>query len=120
MTADNTNLLIIMADEHQAGAMGCAGHPIVKTPYLDSLAQGGTRFTNAYTPSPICVPARAAFATGYCTHQTGYWCNAHPYDGRIKGWAHRLQESEISVLSIGKLHYRNETTPTGSVILWVQ
>ena len=113
MTADNTNLLIIMADEHQAGAMGCAGHPIVKTPYLDSLAQGGTRFTNAYTPSPICVPARAAFATGYCTHQTGYWCNAHPYDGRIKGWAHRLQENEISVLSIGKLHYRNETTPTG-------
>ena len=105
MTSNNPNLLIIMSDEHQTGAMGCAGHPIVKTPNLDTLAKNGTQFTNAYTPSPICVPARAAFATGHYTHQTGYWCNAHPYDGRIKGWTHRLQENNTPVLSIGYLHF---------------
>ena len=113
MTSNNSNLLIIMSDEHQTGAMGCAGHPIVKTPNLDTLAKNGTYFTNAYTPSPICVPARAAFATGYYTHQTGYWCNAHPYDGKIKGWTHRLQENNTPILSIGKLHYRDEADPTG-------
>ena len=59
-----SNLLVIMSDEHQARAMGCAGHDFVQTPHLDRLAARGTRFTNAYTPSPICVPARVVFATG--------------------------------------------------------
>jgi len=63
------NLLVIMSDEHQSCAMGCAGHDFVKTPNFDKLAGKGTRFTNAYTPSPICVPARAAFATGRYAHQ---------------------------------------------------
>jgi len=55
--------------------MGCAGHPFVQTPHLDARAARGTRFTNAYTPSPICVPARAAFATGKYAHQTRNWDN---------------------------------------------
>ena len=62
------NLLIIMSDEHQSRALSCAGHPIAKTPHLDALAARGTRFSNAYTPSPICVPARAAFASGKYVH----------------------------------------------------
>ena len=113
MTIAPTNLLFIMSDEHQMGAMGCAGHPIVKTPNLDRLASEGTRFEAAYTASPICVPARAAFATGRRVHDTGYWCNAHPYDGKVKSWGHRLQETGHTVLSIGKLHYRDEADPTG-------
>ena len=64
-----SNLLVILSDEHQSRAMGCAGHPFVQTPNLDRLAARGTRFTNAYTPSPICVPARASFATGLYVHQ---------------------------------------------------
>ena len=59
-----TNLLILMSDEHRRDAMGCMGHPLVQTPHLDALAARGTRFTNAYTPSPMCVPARAALACG--------------------------------------------------------
>jgi choline-sulfatase len=51
------NTLVILSDEHQARAMSCAGHPLVKTPNLDRLAVRGTRFTNAVTPCPICVPA---------------------------------------------------------------
>src|SRR6478752_7197998 len=57
-----TNVLFILSDEHQHNLMGCAGHPLIKTPALDALAQRGTRFSNAYTPSPICVPARASLA----------------------------------------------------------
>ena len=113
MSVAPANLLFIMSDEHQSGAMGCAGHPIARTPHLDRLASEGTRFAAAYTASPICVPARAAFATGRPVHETGYWCNAHPYDGRVKGWGHRLQETGHTVLSIGKLHYRDEADPTG-------
>ncbi|MEM9319974.1 MAG: sulfatase-like hydrolase/transferase [Pseudomonadota bacterium] len=107
------NLLIVMSDEHQARAMSCAGHPIAQTPNLDALAARGTRFTNAYTPSPICVPARAAFATGRHVHDIGLWDNAMPYDGSIPGWGHALQEGGIGVESIGKLHYRSEEDPAG-------
>lgn len=107
------NLIVIMSDEHQARALGCAGHPFVQTPNLDSLAARGTRFANAYTPSPICVPARASFATGLYPHQTRLWDNAMPYTGAIRGWGHALQEKGVPVESIGKLHYRDEDDPAG-------
>jgi choline-sulfatase len=107
------NLLILMSDEHQARAMGCAGHPLVRTPHLDALAARGLRFTEAYTPSPICVPARASFATGQPVHKTRLWDNAMPYDGSIPGWGHALQAGGVPVESIGKLHYRSQEDPAG-------
>ena len=108
-----SNLLVIMSDEHQARALGCAGHPFVQTPHLDALAARGVRFSNAYTPSPICVPARASFATGLYPHQTRLWDNAMPYTGAIPGWGHALQTAGVPVESIGKLHYRAEEDPNG-------
>lgn len=111
MTAHN--LLVIVSDEHQARAMGCAGHPFVRTPNLDALADRGTRFEAAYTPCPICVPARAAFATGRHVHQIRHWDNAMPYTGSIPGWGHALQARGVPVESIGKLHYRAKEDPAG-------
>ena len=108
-----SNLLVIMSDEHQARAMGCAGHPFVRTPCIDSLAARGLRFTNACTPSPICVPARASFATGMHVHQTRLWDNAMPYAGQLPGWGHALQDKGVRVESIGKLHYRAEGDASG-------
>ena len=107
------NILLIMSDEHNPKMLGCYGHDQVKTPNLDKLAARGTRFTAHYTNSPICIPARAAFATGRYTHETRYWDNALPYDGEVKGWGHRLQEEGYKVESIGKLHYRHEDLNTG-------
>lgn len=107
------NLLVIMSDEHQGRAMGCAGHGFVKTPNLDRLAAQGTRFTNAYTPSPICVPARASFATGNYVHEIRNWDNAMPYTGETRGWGHALQDKGVRVESIGKLHYRRDEDDTG-------
>ncbi len=108
-----TNLVVIMSDEHHPRAMGVAGHPFVQTPNLDRLAASGTRFDAAYCNSPICVPCRASFATGRYVHQLGTWDNAMAYDGSVRGWGHALQENGHRVDSIGKLHYRNETDPTG-------
>jgi choline-sulfatase len=107
------NLLILMADEHNPKMLGCGGHPLVKTPNLDALAARGTRFTDAYTTCPICVPARASFATGRYINDIEYWDNSIAYDGRVQGWGHRLQAAGIPVESIGTLHYRNEADPVG-------
>lgn len=107
------NLVVIMSDEHQSRAPSCAGHPFVKTPNLDRLAARGIRFTDAYTPSPICVPARAAFASGRYVHDIRLWDNAMPYTGKPRGWGHALQDKGVRVESIGKLHYRHEEDPAG-------
>lgn len=113
MTSPCYNTLILLTDEQDARALGCAGHAFVNTPHLNALAARGTRFVNAFTPSPICVPARASLATGRWVHQIGYWDNAMGYDGRVPGWGHRLIEKGHRVESIGKLHYVNDKAPTG-------
>ncbi|HQI75158.1 MAG TPA: sulfatase-like hydrolase/transferase, partial [Candidatus Latescibacteria bacterium] len=59
-TARNPNLLFIMTDQQRRDALSCMGSRFVHTPSLDRLAVEGVRFTNAITPSPICVPARAS------------------------------------------------------------
>ncbi len=100
------NLLVIMSDEHSPQVMGCAGHPDVLTPNVDALAASGTRFANATCASPICVPARAALATGRHIFETGYWDNTDAYDGRTPSWHHALRGAGHEVVSIGKLHYR--------------
>lgn len=58
------NILLIMTDQMRGDCMGIAGHPDVKTPYLDHLAATGVRFSNAYTACPSCIPARCALHTG--------------------------------------------------------
>jgi choline-sulfatase len=107
------NVLFILSDEHNPHVLGAAGHPLVKTPHLDRLATAGTRFRWAYSPSPICVPARAALATGRHVHEIGYWDNAQAYDGRVPSWGHRVQQAKGRCVSIGKLHYRDGADPTG-------
>lgn len=106
MATTPQNLLVIMSDEHNKAVLGHAGHPVVQSPALDALAARGTRFTAAYTPSPICVPARGAFATGLPVHRTAFWDNAIAYDGSIPSWHHALRARGHHVASIGKLHFR--------------
>ncbi len=113
MKTNKENLIIIMSDEHQGSALGCLGHPFVKTPNLDELANNGVIFSNAYTSCPICVPARASFATGLPVHKNRLWDNAMPYYGQIPSWGHCLQSNNISVESIGKLHYRSQDDDDG-------
>lgn len=103
---DKTNLIFIMSDEHNKRVLGCYGHPMIRTPNLDRLAAAGTRFTDAYTNCPICVPARASFAAGRYVHQVRCWDNAIAYKGTPPSWGHRLMAQGHRVTSIGKLHYQ--------------
>ncbi len=104
--AQPTNVLVIMSDEHNRKLAGYAGHPVVQTPHLDALAAAGTEFTAAYTPCPICVPARGAFHTGQPVHRSQCWDNAIAYDGRMPGWPQALRARGHHTASIGKLHYQ--------------
>ena len=85
--------------------MGCAGHPDVKTPYLDTLASKGVRFENAYSACPSCVPARAALHTGLTQEshrRVGYadgirWEYPHTMAGELTKAGYYTQ-------CVGKMH----------------
>ncbi|AFO93019.1 choline-sulfatase [Phaeobacter inhibens] len=105
MSQKPRNLLILMSDEHRRDAAGFMGHAAQPTPKLDKLAARGTVFERAYTPSPICVPARAAFASGLPVHRTGNWDSAKPWTGTPQGWMHELRNAGMHTATLGKLHY---------------
>ncbi len=64
------NIIFILADDYGVGEVGCYGADNYRTPNIDKLAQDGTRFTHAYTPS-LCGPSRACILTGRYAFRTG-------------------------------------------------
>ncbi|MFK7911408.1 MAG: sulfatase-like hydrolase/transferase, partial [Akkermansiaceae bacterium] len=66
------NILFILVDDQRNDTLGCAGHPIVKTPNIDRLAAEGIRFTRAYVTTPICMSSRATIFTGLTEASHGY------------------------------------------------
>ena len=107
------NMIVFMSDEHNRKILGCNGNKLVDTPNLDALAANGVNFPNAYCNSPVCIPARAVFATGQYINRMGYWDNADPYDGEVSSWHHRLREAGHHTVAIGKLHFRSEADDYG-------
>jgi arylsulfatase A-like enzyme len=70
------NILLIMTDQQSADAMSCRmGNRYIRTPAMDELAARGISFTRAYTPNPLCVPARTSIFTGQPPHVTGFQTN---------------------------------------------
>jgi choline-sulfatase len=97
-----------MPDQHRADILGCAGKQ-VKTPNLDRLASEGVRFTNTFTQSPLCVPARASFQTGRYVHETH--CNSnktfiheHCPEMIDTTFLNILQENGYYNVDMGKMH----------------
>lgn len=58
------NIIFFLSDDHRADLLGCAGHPILKTPTIDRLASEGVRFENAFVTTSICAASRATIFTG--------------------------------------------------------
>ena len=58
------NIVIITADDLGYGDLGSYGHPNIRTPHLDRMAEEGLRWTSFYAQAPVCSPSRAALLTG--------------------------------------------------------
>src|SRR5258708_18927692 len=63
-TTSRPNFIVIVADDLGCHDLGCLGAADLKTPNIDALAAGGTRFTNWYAAAPVCAPSRASLLTG--------------------------------------------------------
>ncbi|RLT34493.1 MAG: sulfatase, partial [Chloroflexi bacterium] len=71
MSPTQPNILLFLTDDHGQWAAGCYGNRALPTPNLDRLAAEGVRFAHAFTPSPVCSPARACLLTGRTPSQVG-------------------------------------------------
>ena len=69
------NILYVFTDQQQAGMMGCAGNPYVRTPAMDSIAATGVRFERAYCANPVCLPSRYSMMTGRMPGDVGIRSN---------------------------------------------
>jgi choline-sulfatase len=104
------NVLFLMTDQHRADALGCAGNPVVKTPNLDALAAGGTRFANAFTVVPYCSPTRAALVTGRYPSSLGLGRNIDAQGDPLRlrepceTYLHRLAALGYRCHQLGKWH----------------
>ena len=94
-----------MTDQHHASHMGCAGHPQAITPGMDRLAAMGTRFTQAYTQSPICLPSRTSLLSGQYCHNHGYFGNFGPTPKNLPNYLGHFQSSGYRTAHIGKGHF---------------
>jgi arylsulfatase A-like enzyme len=111
------NILLIHSDQHRFDCVGANGHGLIRTPNLDRLARGGTNFTHAFTPNPVCSPARACL-------QTGAWSSTHgcisiygtegfrPADATLPVLTALLAQAGYRVGHIGKFHQEVPGTPS--------
>lgn len=99
------NILYLMTDQHRGDCLGCAGNDAIKTPHLDSIAADGVLFSNAYTSTPSCTPARSAILTGLSP-----WHHGMLGYGRVAGQypfelPQALRDAGYYLFGIGKMHW---------------
>jgi len=99
------NILLIFTDQQRADTIHAGGNPVIRTPNLDRLVREGTLFRNAYTPSPVCVPARCSLIFGRYPHNTGCFDNGYPMPGNIPSLMSLLSEAGYRTHGIGKMHF---------------
>ncbi|MBD0329225.1 MAG: choline-sulfatase [Thermoleophilia bacterium] len=99
------NILLVVADQLVPFLTGAYGHPVVKTPNLDRLAERGVRFDAAYTPYPLCAPARAALMTGRYASELGCYDNAAVLPADEPTLAHYLTNAGYETVLSGKMHF---------------
>jgi len=99
------NILFIMADQMSALVLKAYGNPIAQTPHIQSLADRGVVFQNAYCNSPLCAPSRASMLTGRLPSQIGAYDNAADFPSSTPTFIHYLRHMGYRTCLSGKMHF---------------
>ena len=98
------NVLLIVSDDQSRFDLGAYGNPACSTPNVDRLAAEGTRFTSAYTPVSLCMPARSCLYTGLYPHRNGA-TGFEPIRPDVKTWPMWLADTSLTGM-VGKFNVK--------------
>lgn len=127
MSDDKQNIILVMNDDLAEWALGCYGNPEIHTPTLDYLATTGVQMTNAFTPTPVCSPARACSLTGRMASQHGIHdylvsgdpsIHNHPWLQDEVTLAQLLSKAGYQTAHCGKWHLGNDAQPHEGFDYW--
>lgn len=114
MSEKKPNIVLICVDQWRGDCLGSAGHPVVKTPYLDQLFVNGCSFSRAYSSCPSCIAARAALFTGQSqeTHGRIGYKDGVPwnYETTLAG---EFTRAGYQTQAVGKMHVYPERSQLG-------
>ncbi|TLP74150.1 sulfatase [Maribacter sp. ACAM166] len=122
---EKTNFIIIFADDLGYGDLSSYGHPTIKTPNLDQMANEGQKWTNFYVGASVCTPSRAALLTGRLPVRSGMTSNKVRvlFPNSVNGLpteeitlAEQLKTVGYSTACIGKWHlgHKEQYLPTNN------
>lgn len=98
------NILLIFTDQQRFDTIEALGNSIIKTPNLNRLVEKGVSFTRAYTPCPVCIPARYAMHTGILPCKSDCVMNETMPEGQ-KSFMEILSENGYQTHGVGKMHF---------------
>ena len=99
------NIVLIFTDQQRWDTIHAAGNSVIKTPNLDRLVAEGTLYSSAYTPSPVCVPARCSLIYGQYPHRTRCFDNGYAMPDDRPSLMQLLTEAGYRTHGIGKMHF---------------
>ena len=105
MSEKKPHILLLIDDEHRPDLLSIEGNPHIRTPTLDRLINQGTYFRNAYTPAPVCVPARQSFLTGLYPRNSGCTGFDCPLPSDVLTLPGHLSRYGYRTVSAGKMHF---------------
>ena len=114
------NIIFILTDDQRYDAMSCAGHPWLKTPNMDRLANEGVLFKNAFVTTSLCSPSRGSFLTGCYAHTHEVFRNTgKDPNPSYQTFPQLLQMGDYETAFIGKWHMAREDSPRPGFDHWV-
>ena len=115
------NFLVILIDDLRYDEFGAGGHPFMKTPHIDRLAQEGGLFERAFHTTSICSPNRASIMTGQYASRHGIIDNVArgAMSHRLPNYHLELQKLGYRTAHIGKWHMGNDGMPRPGYDYWV-
>lgn len=102
------NVLLLFADQFRWDCIGALGEKPIVTPHLDALCREGAVFTRAYSPSPVCVPARMSMFYGQYPFNTGVTNNSSSFTPHQKNFMQALGDNGYYCHGIGKMHFTHD------------
>lgn len=99
------NVLLLLTDMQRFDTIHALGNPVIKTPNLDRLVREGTSFTSAYSPCPVCVPARWCLHHGQYTSKSGLFTNGVMPQDNGNSLPAMLKQMDYKTMGVGKCHF---------------